>query len=188
MRGIFFLLVVAAAGVANNAKSDALGRIIVEASAALVEIEPSANDRADDRRVIALPSLEFAMTIEPLCAPEMHTESISISVADTRKTYSANDVDGKKMLAVVLTIPQWQISPLTVEEFCLSEERDDNAVGVLRIHDAFTAHLSLRCAGDNSRSIVYASQSLDLDLQCQSGDDDSGASSNQDSSSPSALR
>ena len=183
MRGLCILLAVAAAGAASTANSDSSGRVIVAAHPAIVDIKPL----ADDRRLISLPALEFALTIEPQCATGMQAESISISIADTQKTYGAVAIDGRSIVEVSLTIPHGQIGPLAAAAFCRTGS-DEIAPRILLVQDAFTAQLSLRCVGDEKRSIVYVSQPLDVKLQCHNADDDSDPPTDQESSSTSILR
>ena len=183
MRGLSILLVVVA-GAVNSAKSDSNGSIVIEVDAASVEIKPL----ADVRRLISLPSLEFSMSIKAQCATDMQAESMTISVADTRRTYSAAEFDAQAIFEVEFTIPKRQIGPLAVEEFCRSGERDHTLARILRVNDAFTAHLSLRCAGDDRQSILYASQALHLDLRCQIDDQNPGVSANQEISAPSTRK
>lgn len=184
MRGLTILLLVAVASVTSIAKSDSIGRVIVKAHAAIVVIEPV----PDDRRLISLPSLNYALTIEPQCATDMRAESISISVADTRKTYTTAAIDGQPVVEVTLTIPRQQIGPLAIQNFCRSDQSDATAIRILHVKEAFTAQLSLRCANDTAQSIVYASQPLDVDVQCQATDGDPASATTQDSSSDSEPR
>jgi len=183
MRSQSILLLVAVASITSIARSDPIGRIIVEARAAVVAINPA----ADDRRLISLPSLHYALTIEPQCAMNMRAESISISVADTRITYSAADIDQQSIVEVNLTVPQQQIGPIAIRGFCGPDETGDATKRVLHVKEALTAQLSLRCANDSARSIVYSSQPLDVDLQCLSTASDA-ASTTQDSSPPSVPK
>jgi hypothetical protein len=184
MRGLYILLVVAAAGAAGTAKPDSIGRVIVAAHPAIVEIKPL----SDDRRLISLPALEFALTIEPQCATDMQAESISISIADTQKTYGAVAIDGRSIVEISLTIPRRQIGPLAAEAFCRAGKSDDIVTRTLLVQDAFTAQLSLRCISEEKRSIIYVSQPLDVKLHCQNADDDSNPPTDQESSPTSILR
>lgn len=188
MRGLTILLVVAAA---STAQSDSIGRLIVDAHAADAAIQPLAGDG----RLILLPSLEYALTIEPQCATNMRPESISISVADTRKIVSAAEFDKVSLVEVSIAIPRRQIGPLAIDKFCRSDQSDAAAARELYVEDAFTAHLSLRCANDAARTIIYASVPLDVNLRCDMADidasalpDDDDTSPNQESSSASTLR
>jgi len=120
------------------------------------------------RRLIQLPTLEFSLTIEPQCDDDMRMESISISVADTRKTVTAAEADDA-VVAATLTLPGRQTAPLALVDFCQTDEDQDLGSREILVRQAFTAHLSLRCTNDERQSIVYASHPLDLALRCESG-------------------
>lgn len=179
MHGPIILTVAAAAFVTDAARSEPTGRIFVEADPAVVTITPL----ADDARLISLPTLRYALRVEPTCAAEMRPESIVVSIADTRKTYGANQIDGQQRVEIELILPDKQIGPLAIREFCRDGMTVTGTDRMLRINDVITAHLSLRCAGEGFESIVYASQSLDVQLNCELGDAEPEPSGDQDVSS-----
>jgi len=121
------------------------------------------------RRLIQLPALEFSLTIEPKCENDMRVESISISVADTRKTVTAAEAS-ESVVVTTLTLPGRQTAPLAVVDFCRSDEDQSQSSREILVREAFTANLSLRCTNDERQSVVYSSQALDLALSCESGD------------------
>ena len=184
MHGQIILLVAALALVTSAARSESAGLVSIEANAAIVALDPISNDR----RLISLPSLQYVLTIKPQCATNMRAEAISVSVADTRKTYGGQDVDQQASVEISLTIPQQQIAPIAIREFCRADDNGQNRDNVLRLKDVLTAQLSLRCAGDSARSIVYASQPLDVELQCQTNAREFDSSDNQVASPASAPR
>ncbi len=161
-------LFLAAAIIATPAKSDTASRIIVESEPAAAEIAPL----PVGRRLIRLPTLEFALSVEPLCEVNMRAESISISVADTRETVIVGEVEDTSVVEVTLSIPRRQAPPLALTDFCHIAEDENLRSRELLVRDAFTAHLSLRCASDERQSVVYASQALDLTLRCKSANQD----------------
>ena len=178
MHVLLILPALAIAFVAAAARSEPAGRVVVDAGPAMVTIAPL----PDDLRLVSLPSLQYALRIEPRCAAEMRAESILVSIADTRKRLDEKDIDGQRQIEVELILPQQQIAPVAIQEFCRASSVHGSADRVLRINDVFTAQLSLRCAGEDFRSIVYAAQPLDVELQCeidiaQSAPDDQDTSS-----------
>ena len=181
MHALMILPAFAVALVASSAQSDPAGRVLVEARPALVAIAPL----PDELRLISLPTLQYELRIEPRCAAEMQAESIFVSVADTRTRLDAGDIDGQRRIEVELTLPRRQIAPIAIQEFCRVSNAGISANRVLRIEDVVTAHLSLRCSGQEHNSIVYASQALDVDLRCEvdpallvpSGDQDASSAS-----------
>ena len=158
MRSLTILLVVAIAG---TARPELSGRIIVNARPADVRI----GSLAPETRLILLPALEYTLTIEPQCAPDMQAESISISIADTRKTIRGIELDEQPVLETTIRIPRKQVGPLAVDDFCRSDQSGTTPASV-RVADVFTAQLSLSCVGEEARTIVYVSEPLDVNLQC----------------------
>lgn len=183
MRRHSILLIFTAIIIANPAMSDSSAYLRVTAEAASVKVKPL----PDGRRLIALPTLEFALIIAPQCAPDMRAESISISVADTQKNLGATDIGDQPTVATSISIPRKQLSPLAVDGFCRAVDNTASFSTDLDIRDAFTANISLRCAGKDKQSIVYASQALHLSLQCEAPDGEVEARDDQAASSLPAI-
>ncbi len=127
---------------------------------------------------VALPALEFKLTIDAACPAGASAESLSVSVADTRRTLNGEDISGA--VETTLSLPRRQSARLRIENFC----RQDNASQAsesLLVTGVFTARLSLRCAVDETQSIVYATLPLDVELKCEAetspdGDQDDSSS------------
>jgi len=170
MRQIPILLFTAAIMIAGPVRSDSGAHLRANAEAAVVVVKPL----PDGRRLIPLPGLEFTLVIEPQCAAGMQAESISISVADTRKTIAGSDLDGNQSMRTSISIPRKQVPPLAVEGFCLIDSGDGITPSELLVKDAFTANISLRCAGENQQATIYKSQPLNLHLQCKFAARDAG--------------
>jgi hypothetical protein len=134
------------------------GRLGVDADPALATVKPL----AEGRRLIRLPSLEFELNIDAECGPDSVPKSVSISVADTRKTLNSDELRDINGGAVLFAIPARQVSPVAVDGFC---PQDGNGTQLL-VRDAVTAHLSLRCTNEEEESITYASQGLAVMLDC----------------------
>lgn len=180
MRSHSLLFIVALIVATSTAKGDTHGRLLIQAQAAIVEIDPL----PAGRRLILLPTLEFVITIEPQCAAPASTKSISVSVADTRETFRATDFTEQTSIAMTLKIPHRQVGPLAIEQFCQQGETAESAPQILLVRDALTAHFALRCADGDKQSIVYATQPLDVSLLCKAANNrDPDSSVDQDSSS-----
>jgi len=184
MRSLSILLLIAAAFVANPALSDTSTGISVTAQAAVVSVEPL----PEGRRLIPLPTLEFALIVKPQCAPDMQVDSISISVADTRTTLGASEIGGQTDVVTSIAIPRRQVSPLAVEGFCRLNQDDDLNPSDLLVKGALTANVSMRCADDSKQTIVYTSQALDLSLHCASEEQESDVAADQSPASSSIAR
>jgi len=164
MAKLFFLIIGAAAGTVSSILPE---RLLVDAQAAVVEIEPVANDR----QLIALPNLEFSMAIDPQCGATSRVESIFVSVADTRLRFGVNDIDNQSVLNASLSVPNQQLGPIRIGNFCRTDASNAVDDKELPIQGALTAHVSLRCENDEERSITYVSQALDIVLRCNNADD-----------------
>ena len=165
------LLIVAAIGTPGTSSGGPSGGLRSSAAPASVSIERSSSSR----RYLRLQGLEFALTIEPSCPSKMHVDTISISAADTRKTLRAANIQSLEIIETTLTIPRRQLASLPVAGFC-SNDTNGAEEKTIRVHGAYTANISLRCVADNGaddgsrqESIVYATQVLDVTLNCTSG-------------------
>jgi hypothetical protein len=135
---------------------------------AIVEIET----RQGKREFIQLPTLRFDLEIHQKCPANLKPASLSVSVADTRRTMSADEFSETDPLTMPLSIPGQQIAPITIARFCAaisddihrSNSRNDN---ILRIKDVLSLQASLLCASDTGNQIYYASIALDVELRCK---------------------
>ena len=184
MHALSILPAIAVAFVTAAAQSEPDGRVDLDARPAVATIAPL----PDDLRLVSLPSLQYALRIKPRCAAEMRAESIFVSIADTRKRLDASDIDGQRQVDMELILPQRQIAPIAIQNFCRAGSAGSSTNRVLRIKDVVTAHLSLRCVGDEHRSIVYTTQPLDVDLTCEIDDAALPPRDDQEVPSPSVPR
>lgn len=184
MRSLSILLLVAVAFVTSPVLSDTDAGISITAQPAVVRVEPL----PEGRRLIRLPTLEFALIVKPQCAPDMQVDSISISVADTRLSLDASEIGGQTDVVTSIAIPRRQVSPLAVDGFCRLDQDVDLLRSDLLVKGALTASISLRCADDSKQTIVYASQALDLSLHCASEKQESDVPVDQVSSSSPIAR
>lgn len=135
--------------------------------------------RAGDTRHIALPALEFNLTIDAACPAGARPQSLSVSVADTRRTLAAEQIASR--VETTLSLPRRQSALVRIGDFCRRGEPPGAAESLL-LPDVFTARLSLRCSANERQSIVYASLPLDIKLECAaetSPDDDQDVSSSE---------
>jgi hypothetical protein len=165
-------LLAATIALAGTARPDVGAHLSVEAAPAVAAVQPE----SDGRSLVRLPALEFAFTIRASCGPDRVATSVSISVADTRTTLTGEQLRTDRPIAAALRLPAQQLSPVAVDDFCAEASAADGADNVL-IHDAATAHASLRCADETGESITYASKSLDVTLVCDAPRGDQGAAS-----------
>jgi len=180
---LIFFLISAASGAAEG---DLAERLHVDAQAAVVEIDPIPNNR----QLIRLPMLQFPLALEPVCGATARVESISVSAADTRQTFGADDIGKQAIINATLSIPNKQLGPVRIGDFCRSAVTDAVAARELIIQGVLTAHLSLRCSSDEEHSITYVSLPLDIILRCKRLDGATAIDSleNQESSAESEPR
>jgi hypothetical protein len=170
---IFYLLSSAALANAGIAAAESA---LLDAKAETVSI-PVARLAAGNE-YIALPALEFKLTIDAACPAGASVESLSISVADTRRTLNGKTIDGA--VETTLSLPRRQSARLRIEDFCRQDDEPQASESLL-VADVFTARLSLRCAVDEKHSIVYSTLPLDVKLECAAetkpddGQDDSSS-------------
>ena len=165
------LMLIPALLLADKSRPDAAAQLIVQATPAIVQVKVL----AEGRKLIRLPTLEFRFTLQAVCAVNTEAKSISISVADTRKTISGDDIATVSDMPIIFSVPARQVSPVAVNGFCpVADDRD--RLAELLVRSAVTAHLSLRCSGEKGEAITYASHALDVMLQCPGRGDDQGES------------
>lgn len=137
-----------------------------------VRTEPavaSISRHSGSRKLIRLPGLEFPLRIRAQCGAGRRPESISISVADTGKTITGEDLGGEDLpggaaLETSVRISSRQIAPIAIGEFCVV---DKEAQQSMLVTTALTAQISLRCVKDDERTIVFRAQALDVILNCE---------------------
>ena len=158
---VAFLLAITAAGPA--ASKDILS---VVADAPLVSLTP----RNPGRNFVRLPTLEYIFEIQTHCSDNRSPESLSLNVADTRKSLPAGQIISDGPTEIRLRIPASQIAPLVIEGFCvvqLEEVGDRSAPPTqITIPAALSAQASLLCEGVEDKAMTYVSRTLDVSLVC----------------------
>lgn len=138
-------------------------RPMVRAEAAVVELDR----QPTGRRLLRLPNLDFPLQIEPRCGFGLRIESLSISIADTNKSFAAKDFLEQSTLETSFRLPGRQIGPLAIEQFCTADDESPSNSSTLIIRDALTAHISLRCADDVRQTVVYETLALEIRMVCK---------------------
>lgn len=151
----------------DAAFSDELaGQLRVASDFASVAIEP----RPPGPRLIQLPDISFTMRIETRCNAQLQTESVSVSVADSRVSLGATELTEQGIAETTIRVPKNQLGPLTIENFCIAGDAPSEAAP-LQFRDALSAQVSLTCAAEGRRSIIYQAVALGVELSCESPDD-----------------
>ncbi len=136
--------------------------------------EVSVESRATKRSFLRLPTLQYAFRFDAVCSANLKPVSLLLSVADTRKTLDANEIEANATTAVSLSIPASQIAPVAIQGFCEQVDSREDGGGQRRqrneymtIPAALSAQASLRCASESGEQTVYVSWPLDVKLICR---------------------
>jgi len=127
--------------------------------------EVSIGIRADDRRALRLPDLQYTFRFEPRCGNGKTPRSILLSIADTRKTLSGRAL--RETAELVMKISPGQIAPLSLQGFCLNgDDPGQNMVMRITVYGVISAQAALLCSDDENEQMIYAAHALDLTLHC----------------------
>ncbi len=151
--------------------SDNAGHIDVTAPPATALLAPVSAGRS----LVSLPGLDYALDIDVNCGEQASPVSVSVSVNDTQRTLTGEAL-AQADEPVTLSVPEQQVSPVALENFCALDGDQLPVSAELLVEDIVTAHLSLRCATDDDEWIIYASSALDVTLTCQLPETDQPAS------------
>ena len=135
-------------------------RLFVHTEPAVASITP----HPGSRKLIRLPALEFPLRISAQCGAGRTPESISISVADTHKTFSGEDLPDSATFETSVQISPRQIAPIALREFCVTASESRHS---LLVTTALTAQISLRCVKNDERRIAFRAKALDVVLKCE---------------------
>lgn len=148
------------------------GEITVSAQTPVVTIET----RAAGRNFIQLPTLEYAFTVELRCRPDLAPDAFSLSIADTRVSMSAEYIPAGAPVEITVRVPANQIAPVAVEGFCMAEESESAQRQMLAdsvsIPSVLSVQASLLCTNESNSEMTYASQPVDVTLNCNQATDE----------------
>ena len=147
-------LIAALAAAPSTARAD----LVVAAQ----ETETTVAPRAARVRLVNLPAIEFGLRAAIRCKGE--AVSLTLSVADTFRTLSREELAGKRAAEVTLTVPAMQIALAASSLFCVAG--DNNSTNELLVPGFATAHASLQCERAEIRSVHYASAPLKVRIRC----------------------
>lgn len=138
------------------------------------------------RHLLKLPTLEYAFEIAARCRDNAIPQSLSINVADSRRTLSTPELGATGQQKIVLTVPARQIAPIPVNEFCVIDAVDaDNATIVspvtrtpaptgtnpeqITVAAALSAQISLLCVSESGseQKMNYVTKPLAVTLTCE---------------------
>jgi hypothetical protein len=134
------------------------GDIVVAARETQAVVEP----RSPRLRLVNLPTLEFALRAAIKCKGE--PVSVTLSVSDTFRTLTGDDLDNERAAETILRVPARQLALAASSRFCIAD--DPESADELLVRGFATAHASLRCHAGDSTSAHFASAPLQVRLKC----------------------
>ena len=141
--------------------------------------------RRTDRFIpLRLPNLTYDLTLTTFCDKNWRPISVSISIADSGKSFNAQQLQGTAILKTELQIPAMQIAPLPVEQFCIKNKQEKLQPGntnnneppsgsnrnKVTISSVLSAQASLLCTTESEQSITYVTKALDVTLECSTNE------------------
>jgi hypothetical protein len=148
-----------------HAESD----LTLSADTPTAQVEP----RSAERAPLVLPELEYNFSIQVNCHDNLEAASISLAVADTRRTFDHTQIASGELNAFSLRIPANQIAPVVIADFCITPtdgSQDPATTGrqlPMTLRSALSAQASLLCVAEGHQSMKYASAALDVQLVCE---------------------
>lgn len=147
------------------------GELRIHADTPVVQIE----NRDDRRSFMRLPTLTYELDIAKKCGGDLKPAVLSLSIADTRRSFQTDDISADDNLAVQFAVPAAQIGPIPLENFCANASTAEGEVEIdsrvaeadsLTVPAVLSLQASLLCASETESRITYASTSLDVTLEC----------------------
>ena len=140
-----------------------------ELSLAATTPEVTVSTRPAGRNFLQLPDLTYEFVINLTCDENRRPESLSLSIADTRITLAADVLAGSDPVPIGISVPAGQIGPIPLAEFCIDEDGQQLAGerASLTVRSALSAQVSLLCSDEATNRMTYASQTLDVVLNCE---------------------
>lgn len=166
MRGISGISLFLCVGSAT-AQTQLGSELHVRADTPVISIEK----RENDRNFMRLPSLTYELAIGRKCGGDLKPTVLSLSVADTRRSFNAEDLSDSENVPIRFAVPAAQIGPIAVESFCAmfdssSGENETHELETMTVPAVLSLQASLLCASETESQITYASASLDVALEC----------------------
>lgn len=115
------------------------------------------------RTLVKLPPLEFRLNLAPHCAAGGRAESLSITIADTRRTLRGEELQSGTLVDLSMRVSASQLAPFALREFCVDPASEGES---LMLTAALAAQASLRCKRAEEQSVVFAAEALDIRVDC----------------------
>jgi len=125
---------------------------------------------AAGRNLIRLPAVEFTFRIDFNCNGDPGPGPLTLSIADTYLSLNREQITSESPNSIVLRVPADQIAPVAVADFCVQDAADTPTQARSEqklIRDALSVQASLVCSSETGQRAMYASRSLDINLECE---------------------
>ena len=162
----------------SPAAADSLD-VLIESAVAAIVAQPAG------QRLTQLSDLELMVNVQAHCKSGFEAESVSISVADTRRVIGNEALVTVGGAETTMRVPSRQIAPVALPGFCgIDDSSQDHRESIL-LPAVLTAQVSLRCSSESESSIHFDTVAIDVNVGCELPDDPSeGAAVGQEGSSP----
>ena len=149
-----------------RAETDPSQDIEISFETPTVWVEP----RRPGRFGLRLPSLTYVLTLSSSCDEDWRPASVSVNIADSRRSFDAEQLSTSDELSLELRVPANQIAPLRIETFCIEDQPAGASASYeedeIKVSAALSVQASLLCASGGEEAITYVSKPLDVILRC----------------------
>lgn len=112
--------------------------------------------------LIALPDMEFTISLRWHCAGE--ARSLALSVADTLQSLNGAELAENQPAQLTIRVPARQLKLAAQSAFCVADDPDTTTE--LDVPGLATAQASLHCDGEPGPAVLFASTPLPAVLVC----------------------
>jgi len=120
----------------------------------------------EGRQPVMLPALSLTISAVPACDDGWQPRRLSLSVADIRRTASVSEQAESAEITFDVEIPEAQLAPVVIEDFCLASDAGEGQETLLRLTGYMSAQGALRCSRGDEEKVSYTSKALDVLVKC----------------------
>jgi hypothetical protein len=157
-----FILIAVAAATARAQAPERPANLRLLASTPTVTISPV----EAGRQAVMLPGLSLTISAVSACDEGWQPRKLSLSVADVRRAVSLAKQPESAEITIDVEIPQAQLAPVVIEDFCLASDDVGGQDTLLRLTGYMSAQGALRCARGEEEKVSYTSRAFDVLVKC----------------------
>lgn len=121
---------------------------------------------AAGRQAILLPGISLSIAVTPACDSGWQARSLSLSIADIRRSATVAKQAGQDEISFDFEIPGAQLAPVVIEDFCVIDGAPAGEDAPLRLTGYMSAQAALRCSRDEEEKVTYSSKAFDVLVSC----------------------